>query len=193
MIMNVGLKQKILIDNIGIAAALFIIAGIIIYPTVKNILELRGEINIIQQQTEERYEKIQKLKRSLKELAQIKSTTGEMEKTMARPGDELLIITAMEKLAASHQIDQTLNLNFIDEQKQKTNIQQARALPQYYRLSFLNNGLFNNHLAYFSALQKLPYYVIIENVNLEKRNQGADKTANPVILRFDAIIYVKPD
>lgn len=191
MIMNYNLKQKILLANAGIMAALLLIACAIIYPAVKNILELRGEINIIQQQLEERYEKTQKLKRSLKELSEIKSIAAEMKKTLARPGDELTIITALEKLAAEYQIDQTLNLEFIDEQKQKNENTIPRALPQYYRLSFLNNGLFNNQLSYLSALQKLPYYIIIENINLEKRIQGEKKSIAPITLRFDAIIYVE--
>lgn len=189
--MNLGLKQKILFINAGITAALVLIAGAIIYPTIKNILQLQGDINTIQTQLEERYEKSQKLKRSLKELAKIKSVIAEMKKTLAMPGDEMAIITAVEKLAAEYQIDQTFNINFIDEQKQKIENATPRVLPQYYRLSFLNNGLFNNHLSYLSALQKLPYYIIIENINLEKRIQGEKKSAAPITSRFDATIYVE--
>ncbi len=189
--MNYNLKQRILLTNVGITTVLLLITYAIIYPAIKNILELRGEINIIQQQLEERYLKTQKLKRSLKELSEIKSLVAEMEKTLARPGAELIIITTLEKLAAEHQIDQTLNLDFTDEQKQKNENNLPRALPQYYRLSFLNNGLFQNQLAYLSALQKLPYYLIIENINLEKRIQGEKKFTAPITLRFDAIIYVE--
>lgn len=189
--MNLGLKQKILFTNAGITAALVLIAGAIIYPTIKNILQLQGDINTIQTQLEERYEKSQKLKRSLKEFAKIKSVIAEMKKTLAMPGDEMAIITAVEKLAAEYQIDQTFSINFIDEQKQKIENATPRVLPQYYRLSFLNNGLFNNHLSYLSALQKLPYYIIIENINLEKRIQGEKKSAAPITSRFDAIIYVE--
>lgn len=190
--MSLNLKQKILISNFGITLGLLVVTALIIYPTVKNILSLRQDIATIENQLEERYEKTQKLKRSLKELSEIKNITSQMEQGLNKSGDELSIITTFEQLANQYQIDQNLNLSIVDESQQKNLAKNtARIFPHYYRLSFLNNGFFTNHLHYLSAIEKLPYYVIIENLNFEKRQVSKNGEIMPVTLRFDAIIYVE--
>lgn len=178
--MNLNLKQKILASNLSIIGVLLIITATIIYPTTKSILSLRQDIGSIQTQLEERYEKTQKLKRSLKELSEVKVLTAQLEKAFVKPGEELSLITTFEQIASQNQIDQTLNLADVNEQKQ-----------HYYRLSFLNNGSLANHLAYLVAVEQLPYYVIIKNLNFEKRQLGQNNANGPVTLRFDAIIYVE--
>lgn len=194
--MNLNLKQKILASNLGISVVILLIGATIIYPTVKNILELRHDIGDIQTQLEERYEKTQKLKRSLKELSEIKTLANELQKTTAKNGDELAIITTFEKLAGQYRIDQNLDIAVMDETKGSGKDgapKSARALPRYYRLSFLNNGLFADHLQYLQAIEKLPYYAIIDNLNFEKRQGEKDGAAFPLTLRFDVIIYVEAD
>ena len=63
------------------------------------------------------------------------------------------------------------------------------AMPNYYQLSFLNNGSFLDHWHYLQALEKLSYYVIINGLNFEKRFNSATVGNTPITLRFDAIIY----
>ncbi|KKQ27819.1 MAG: hypothetical protein US42_C0005G0044 [Candidatus Magasanikbacteria bacterium GW2011_GWC2_37_14] len=190
--MTLNLKQKILIANASIGLVLIVIIIFIVYPSIKDILKLKNEINTIQGQLEERYQKTQKLKKSLKELNQIKQVTTQMEQVFVKPGEEIDLITTLEKIANSHNINQTMNLNLVDETKINTESKNkdARIFPVYYRLSFLNEGTFLDHLAYLKDLEELPYYVIIENINFEKRKNQIENEVNPINLRFDAIIYV---
>jgi len=189
--MNLNLKQKILLANGVIGLILLIIAVFIVGPSIRDILKLKSEINNIQSQLEERYQKTQKLKKSLKELTDIKQATTLMEQSLIKPGEEINLITTLENIATLHQINQTLNLNLVDEGKLNLEKKDSRIFPVYYRLSFLNEGTFLNHLAYLKELEQLPYYVIIENVNFDKRkNQQNTDNLSPINLRFDAIIYV---
>lgn len=159
----------------------------------------------MQQNLNDRYEKTQKIKHSLLELSKIKVEIGEISKSLVDTGEELKIITELETIAQNNHIDQNIDLNFIRKsttKNQKTvnneedgapttqvDTKNKRALPNYYKISLLNTGSFTDHLNYIQALEKLPYYIIIDNINFEKRQTNTPNQASPITLRFDAIIY----
>lgn len=203
--MNLSLKKRLSIFTLSIALTAVLIAFLILLPAVKNILELRIYVSNMQQDLNDRYEKTQKLKRSLLELNKIKIEIGEISKSLVDTGDELKIITELEIIAQNNKIDQNIDLNFIKEsttKNQKTinnkegstpttqiDTKNKRALPNYYQISLLNTGTFVDHLHYLQALEKLPYYIIIDNISFEKRQTSTPNQASPLTLRFDAIIY----
>lgn len=203
--MNLSLKKRLTIFTLSIALTAVLIAFLILLPAVKNILELRIYVTNMQQDLNDRYEKTQKLKRSLLELNKIKIEIGEISKSLVDTGDELKIITEMETIAQNNKIDQNIDLNFIKEsatKNQKTinneegstptaqiDTKNKRALPNYYQISLLNTGSFVDHLNYIQALEKLPYYIIIDSISFEKRQTNIPNQTTPLTLRFDAIIY----
>lgn len=190
--MQLTLKQRLTTYIAIITIGTLVVGGLIVWPTVNHILTLRNDINIIQQELENRYEKTQKLKRSLQELGTIREVASQINQIAIEPGGELSVITQLEKIAIENNIEQNTDLNFVDTTKEKatkTNTKKM-ALPQYYKFSFLNNGYFEDHISYLQSLERLPYYLIIENLNFEKR-KGEDNQKNKITLRFDAIVYVK--
>jgi len=192
--MKLSLTKRLILYIIGIALGLFIIAGFIVTPTVNDILTIKGDINIIQGELEKRYERTQKLKRSIQELNSLREEANKFAQATIRQGEELRVITELENLANIYQIDQTLNLQFHDTSEDKpTKGSKAKVhpLPQYYRFSFLNNGQFEDQLKYLQALETLPYYLIINNLQLEKRG-GEEDVKSPITVRFDALVYVDP-
>lgn len=190
--MQLTLKQKLTTYIAGIAIGTLVVGGLVVWPTVNHILTLRNDINIIQQELENRYEKTQKLKRSLQELSTIREVVNQINQIAIEPGDEILVITQLEKIAIENNIEQNTDLNFVDTTKEKTVKTNTKkmAMPQYYKFSFLNNGYFEDHITYLETLEKLPYYLIIDNLSFEKR-KGEDNLKNKITLRFDAIVYVK--
>lgn len=170
-------KQKIIFTTLGICILLLLIAIFILVPSLKEINKLKDNVNIIQQELENKYFKTQRLRRSLQELDKIKKETNEFKMATVEKGEELQIITELENLANKNNIDQTLNVSFSEENKA-------------YTFSFLNNGYFEHQINYLNDLQRLPYYVIIENTYWEKRQKNTDNNQN-VSLRFDGIIYAK--
>lgn len=191
--LSLPLKYRLLVIIGAIIAFLAMVVFLIIIPTVCQLLELKRDISILQTQVEERYERIQHMRRSMKELDNIKILTEKLSHTSIKKGDELKIITEFEKLAEENKIKQTLNANLIED-KEKTEKNQKGgilpALPQYYQFSFLNQGLFSDHLKYLQALEKLPYYIIINNMQWEAHKSNTDKS-NTVTLRFYGIVYAK--
>lgn len=189
--LSFSLKQKIIITNIGILLILFLIFGLIIIPAGKQILDLRNNIKQIENDLEQRYEQTKKLKKSLQELDTIRAQTAELRSTIPKIGDELMIITTLENIARQHNIEQNLSLNLINESLSKNPKSLHKALPNHYRLSFLNNGLMIDHLLYLRALEKLPFYVIIDSLNFDKRQGTKIGETSPLTLRLEAIIYVE--
>ena len=135
------------------------------------------------------YQNATKLRRTVKELETIKTQAKTYGGAMIVRGEELDIITELESLAQQHQLDQTLNAAFSDAKSAAPN---KPALPEYYEFAFLINGSFSKEIDYLNALEKLPYYIIVNNIKFENR-QGHKKESDPIItLSFKGIVYVKP-
>ena len=170
-----------LLTMIGVMAlSIMAIVLFIIIPVIRQINELGQSIRITHEQVEEKQNQSQKLRRSLKELGEVKKNTDQFAETMIGPDSELNVITALEELATQYGIEQTLNVTLTEPEKQK----------KYYRFYFLEQGKFADQLNYLKALEKLPYYIIINRQQWERRKSAS--TSTPVNLRFDGIIYAKP-
>lgn len=188
-----SLKQKILLSNMCIVLFLFAIVGFIIVPSINYIVKLKKDINSIQLQIENRYQQAKKLKRSLTELGNLKQNASQFKQSFLKPGSELILITELEQIASRHQIEQNLNINLIDENTKNQNypVKEKNILPVYYQLSFLNNGFMPDQMNFLRDMEKLPYYIIVNNLTIEKRKTSAENEKNPVTMRFDAIVYVE--
>lgn len=199
--MRLNLKQRLLTIITSIAVGVILIAVFIIVPSIKHILNLHDDIANTQKMLEERYVKFQKLKKSAVQLKDIKQTVEDYAQSTISTADQLKIITEIEKLATENHIDQSLNVELITTPKNNaepnpeegpnitTEKTKKRSFSNYYHFSFLNNGLFSDQIKYLRALEKLPYYVIIDNWQWEKR-KNENNTNSPVTLRFEGIIYV---
>ncbi|MBU2542023.1 hypothetical protein KJ785_00485 [Patescibacteria group bacterium] len=192
---NASLKKKLAGMVLIIIIIMSIISIGVIYPSIKKILELKQGIESIKMEIEEKYVNSQKLRRTIRELEKIKEQAELYKQASVKSGDELKIITKFEGLAIEHNIDQTLSVSFSDG---NTKDNKSKPLPpteisQYYELSFINNGLFENHVKYLQDLEKLPYYVIIKNVKFEKRqsNEVDKNRKTPIILSFNVTIYAE--
>ncbi len=182
-----SIKNKLILIVIIIVLVLVAISIGVIYPAVKKIGALKENIAKIQNEMEQKYENSQKLRRTMRELESTDIAVKKFTQTTVNPGDELKIITELENLALKYNIDQTLNVSYSG-----SNSKIKKPSTEYYELSFLNNAFFEDHINYLNDLEKLPYYVIIKSVKLEKRqgSSTSDAEKTPVTLSFNAKIYV---
>ncbi len=189
----IPIKQRLLILTSSIALVLILISVLIVLPTIKQILSLKNNITSIQGNLEERYEKTQRLKKSVSQLSQAKQSAEQFSQAAINPSDQLKSITELENLASQNNIEMTENVEYIDLGQNKDNDSNSDTvdspvLPQYYHFSFLNNGSFRDHLAFLKKIENLPFYLIINNLKFEKKENG-NSLSMPVSLTFDAIIY----
>lgn len=183
--MKLPLAKKLFLSLTALVVIILGISITILYPTIKKIMSLGSDIGQIQQNMEEKYEISQKLRRSLQEIDEVEKNTAEYSQAYIQKGSELEVITALENIAAENKIVQNMNMTLVENQGTD-----KVAMPEYYRISFVTNGSFADQISYLEALNKLPYYLIIQNINLEKRNKKTDEI-NPLTLSFEARIYVE--
>ena len=189
---RINLKQQVLLTTIGIAIISVIIISLIIIPTIKEILSLKNNITETQKFLEHQYEKTQRMRRSVHSLDGIIEQTKKFLNTTIQEGNELKVITELEKLAANNNIDQNLKAQKIDPKEIKgLPSEEEKSLPPilkkraYYTFSFSNTGSFANHVNYLKEMEKLPYYLNINSLQFNKKN-----TDNLLELRFDANVYI---
>lgn len=186
---RISVKQRIMILITIIFAILVGVTLLIIKPTIQKILGLKKEINIIEGQMEASYQNATKLRRTVKELETIKAQAKIYDDAMIVRGEELNMITKLESLAQQYQLDQTLNVALFNA---TSTTPDKPASLEYYEFAFLINGPFSQETAYLTALEKLPYYITINDIKFENR-QGHKKSEEPIItLTFKGIVYVKP-
>src|SRR3989338_4406348 len=181
------LIQKILLTlGIIMAVLLSILAGIV-YPVSQKIYRLQKEINRVEAELEKRYENSQKFKRTAREISEITKNTNQLAQTMIAAGGELDMITRLANLAEKNHITQNLEVIFKEIKDDKP----RASLTHFYLLNFSNQGDFADHLRYLAELEKLPFYLIVDNIKWEKGKEDKAKKS-PITLNFSGIIYVDP-
>ncbi len=188
---RIPLRQSIslLIAVISIIILLLII--FVTMPVVFRISNLSGNIQETQAFLESQYEKSRQLKRSVSELPEAITKAAKFSAAYTAPDTEVDTIRLMERLAAEHNIKQSLNISFREQgvaaPKRELTLQYRKP---HYELSLLATGRFSDLMRYLDTLEKMPMHIIIDNVAL---SQGAadEEGVTTVNLRFNARIFVR--
>lgn len=184
--MKISLSQRLSLSLVTLLIIILVICTLVLYPTIRSIISLGSDIGVIQQSLEEKYENSQKLRRSLQEINQVEKNTAQYSQAYIKKRSELEIITTfLENIATANNITQNIDMVLMENQGAD-----KAAMPQYYKISFITNGSFLDQISYLDDINRLPYYLIIQNINLEKRNKKNDGV-NPLTLTFEARIYVE--
>lgn len=189
--MRLNLKRQVILV-IGLMT-LFTIAvtAIVIWPTIRSILHLEASIGQLQVFLEQQFQKTHQLRRSTQAVDAVMLQIKKFDQATMKRGGELRMITRLEQLAAAHNIDQTLVVNWNESQENNLKVDKKnRTLNQpHFTFSFLNHGRFTDLQQFLRALEGLPEYFVIRELNWEKR-QYAPNSQTPITLRFDADVYV---
>lgn len=188
---QINIKKQMITMTILIGVLIFAIGFFVILPSIQTIRELKKNINDTQKFLEEQYEKTQRMRRSVHNLNDIVLQIAKFDKLSIKEGSELEIITQLEELASKHNINQTLRVTFYNASENPT---QPKDLPpllnkkNYYIFSFNNTGSYENLAKFMKSVEELPYYFIIDSVQMSKISERTDVT-----LRFDGILYIIDD
>ncbi|MDP2692632.1 MAG: hypothetical protein Q8O88_03250 [bacterium] len=183
-----NIKRQMVTITLIIGVLAFIIGFLVILPAVKNIRQLKNDINSTQEFLEDQYEKTQKMRRSVHNLEDVIIKMKKFENISIRHGYELQIITELEKIATDHNIDQSLKAVLNKGNIKNSFLTDIPALLQnndYYTFSFHSEGKYEDLLMYFKSIEELPYYFIINNLQFSHINGTLTSS-----LRFDAILFI---
>ncbi|MFH0857292.1 MAG: hypothetical protein V1848_00920, partial [Candidatus Magasanikbacteria bacterium] len=181
-----SVKQSTLFYIIQKIVFISIISGVIIFPAVHRMNELKTYISSSHRELEDQFTRIKLLKKSLQELSSVQSTTENFKKASIQKGSELEIIKIFENLAQKHQIQQNLSVSSFETQKNPK--AKPEISPYYYTFTFPNTGEYVNQMEYLEDIEHLPFYTIIDAVTINKKSLK-NTTSTLSFFQFEALIY----
>ncbi|HOY56255.1 MAG TPA: hypothetical protein PLH37_02410 [bacterium] len=184
-------KLKKIILKYGLLAgsllALLIIFFITVIPSVKKIILLNNRIFEERKQLEEIYLKGQSLTEAKEKYTAVKKETTQLDDVFITKGNELGLITALEKIADNNKVIQNLDID-----NKKTDPQTKILISLEVR------GTYRNLLNYLQAIEALNLYFNIENgsfANFASNTQNNDNkniSLEPTLtLRLGGYVYYR--
>lgn len=173
-------KQTIVTVGIFSGVILLVVLGVII-PTAQYIKRLNDETTTLKNYLERKYESTTNLRSSIKKIEEIKLAVNEYPQYFFKPGDELVLITALEDIANKNKVTQKIENSNLD-QKASNSI----------RVSLSVNGEYEKTLKYLSDLEKLNYFINVEKLQLTSAGAkpGQSVSSTPTNLYLDFSLYV---
>lgn len=169
--------------KLTITILIFIVCSIgiiflVIVPSLRSITEVSNAMSKHVQSENDEFERIRLLRRSLTEIGTIKKSLDTVTSIAATKHEEEELIEEVEAIAYKHGVDQVLSVSY----RAHTDTSE---FPGYYLFSFTAAGLLEQVRAYFAELEKLPFYLDIRRVTIEKSPKLGE---NMVTISFSAAL-----
>lgn len=176
-----GIKRKIVITILIFIAITALIVYLIILPTVKQIRAISDAVYIERVDLEKKYQRGQLLRKTIEDFEKIRPKKDKLSSVFIMEGNELEFITALEQIAISHGIEQSLRLQPIDSSQDS---------KYYYPLplSISIDGEFTKILKYLKNLEQLNFYVNISSISI-----NAGEKNNIISANLDGEIFALPN
>lgn len=171
-------EKKLIYFTLGVAILFIIVSATIIYPQYREIEKINKEIFGIRTTLEKKYETAKQMHKSQINLATAKKMSNELQSLFLKKGEEIKIVTTLEKMAEQSSLEQTFSLGSTSN-KIKENLSDLD-------LRLTATGDFQNLMRYLEALEKNDYLLNISEINLSSKSGTAS-----LVLSLKAKIYVQ--
>ena len=140
----------------------------------------KRDTNELKNYLEERYNNSRRLRLSLRQIGELKTNVGAYEAHLLRAGNELELITLLEKTASEHNVSQKIDSSNLDTASQDA-----------LTLSIGVSGTYAQILQYLQALERLPWFLNPEFIQLTPGEASPNSTEEaPASLRLMLSVYV---
>ena len=181
-----SIQKSTLLVMIQRIIAISILVGFIIYPTISRIYNLENYISDTHKQIDSQHTRVNLLKKSLQQLPEIQKNLETYTQMTINKGDELYIIELFEQMGEKHNLEQ--NLSISSSETQKNSKAKTSISSNYYTLKFNHTGTYENQMKFLSELEHLPFYTIIDTINMSKKSIK-NSTSTLSNFQFEGIIY----
>lgn len=178
---TLSLKKRLMLLTGSLLIGIIMVSGLIVWPVMNSINKLGENIAQTELYLEDQYLRSQKMQRSIRELDDVEKFVQKFSNFTVPPDADLELIQGLEALALLHNIDQNLDIQYKEDPQ--------RGRSGVYTVSFLNHGIYQDHIEYLRTLEELPYYVHIAGIKMERRASVNEKKQSLVTLTFTANIY----
>jgi len=162
-LLELDLKKKIIIIFIIFIVLIFSVVFYIIIPTVKDIVDIKDEIEYQRVDLENKYMKGQNIKMISEKLKKIEGKIDVLDNIFVNSDESLEFIMLLENRAGSNGVNQKINLLPSEEDN------------NFYKkisLQLFTQGDLINQLRYLISLEELEKYINIKSLEI---SQGAIK------------------
>lgn len=171
-------KTIIMISTLLCLAGLLII-GLII-PLISETTKLQKDTSALRFYLEKRYQRSKRLRTSTQKINTLKAAAGLYPGHLFHPGEELALITALERVAAKNSVAQTIGNSNLD-----------KISNQQIEIHLSVTGRYRAVLNYLADLEALPYFLVIQQLALapDTSRTAADRP-DQVTLGLNLNLYV---
>jgi len=175
-----GIKKRITIYIVIVLAITSIIVYFVILPTVTDIKKISDAVYAERVDLEKKYLRGQLLKTTIENFEKIRPEKEKLASIFIAEGEELKFITALEKVAASHNLAQTLSLQALKE---------GEEIKDFYYplpLKITSQGKFTDILRYLKSLEQLNYSFNISSITISPNQQQS------LMINLSGDVYILP-
>ncbi len=180
--MRISLEKKIFTTLVVFTAGILLVIIAIIFPSARMLFNLSNKSAATRMNLEEHHTEPINLRGLIQDIKTLKNTTATYPAHLFKAGDELTLITMLEKIAAQTNVNQKIeNSNFDAITNQKASV------------SLTATGPYQNIVRYLETVENMPYFIVPEQITLSPSEAGdtAGSDTN-VSLHLVLSVYVNP-
>ncbi|MFA4940986.1 MAG: hypothetical protein WC582_00075 [Patescibacteria group bacterium] len=184
-IAKLDLRKKIILSAISFLIFIFIVIYFIIFPSIRDIKNIRDEIETQRVDLERRYIKGQSLRNLSEKLKKAEEKIQILDQVFINKEDGLEFVTTLEGVANKNNVSQKINL--------LPAVASDNGYSQLVPLQLFPQGNFNQLLNYLIGLETLNYYINIKSLDFSSSSKapapGEEKSFGNVGLFITADTY----
>jgi len=164
-LIKLDLRKRIAISIVGFFIFIFLIIYFVIFPSVRDIKNIKNEIESQRLELERKYVKGQSLRKMTEKLERAQEKIHVLDQVFIGPDAGLEFITALEGAAGKNGVNQKINL-----------LSQAPVDNGFYKivpLQLSSQGEISRQMSYLVSLETLNYYVNIKSLELSSGSRFA--------------------
>ncbi|MDD5031843.1 MAG: type 4a pilus biogenesis protein PilO [Patescibacteria group bacterium] len=162
---RLDLKKRITISLIGFFLFIFVIIYFVIFPSVRDIRNIKNEIQEQRLELERKYVKGQSLKKMTEKLKRAEEKIHVLDQVFIKEDAGLEFVTALEEAAGKDGVNQKINL-----------LSLSPVENEFYKmvpLQVSSQGGASQQMNYLVDLETLDYYVNIKLLELSSGSRSA--------------------
>lgn len=162
---RLDLKKRIILSMVGFCLFIFVVVYFVIIPSVRDIKNIRDEIELQKTDLERKYIRGQSLRKMTEKLNRAEEKIHVLDKVFIGQDYGLEFVTTLEEVASKNNITQKINL-----------LSPTEADNGFYKmipLQLYSQGESSRQMNYLVGLETLDYYINIKSLELSSGSRLA--------------------
>ncbi|MFA6603742.1 MAG: hypothetical protein WCT10_02775 [Patescibacteria group bacterium] len=175
------INKRIVVTISILAGATLLLAGGVAVPTVLAIKDLNSKMAAANAEIDQKYDLRKHTRTSLIKLQQAKELIRTLSSVAVIEGEELEFVSALEKAAEDAGVKQSLVLETVNQRELSL---WEKEIP----IKIETDGEYRRILVYLHKLERLPYYLTVQSIDINLPQHRESAADGVVKLRLTATV-----